>query len=342
MKKTFTTFLMLLLTMCLFAQTQQRILYQVEVRDSKGTLLTNHDVHVRTSVFTDSVTGPAIFVETHNAKTNEKGVATIEIGRGYFVEGSFSQIDWASGPYFIKSEIDPKGGDHYTITNTQELLNTPTVLSAAAEEARDAAEQARIAAEQAQAAATKASEQQTTTNQPQKTIYIGMPWSTFFTVNAACSGIPDWTYGFKIGGMGMLGWYFSAMTNFNFNGAFESFDREVYELTGAQRVAKMSAILGFVVRPCKPLSIHVGAGYSYRALTLETNKGWLSYPKRSYHGVDANFGLMFHIFQAVISAEVVYNTYDFNHSDIDPLGRLEGRVGVGFCLPNKRVVVITD
>ena len=44
--------------------------------------------------------------------------------------GNFEQIDWANGPYFIKSEIDPEGGNNYNVTTTQQLLSVPYALYA--------------------------------------------------------------------------------------------------------------------------------------------------------------------------------------------------------------------
>ena len=164
-----------------------------------------------------------------------------------------------------------------------------------------------------------------------------LPWNTFFTVNTAISPIPQFSYGFKVGQVKVLGWYFSAMTNFHFKGAFNPLEEnKYYVLTGKQRATKFSALAGLVVRPCQPLSIHIGAGFGYRALTLETETGWYNLPKRTYYGVDASLGIMLHFKGVAISAEAVYTTCDFNHSEIKPLSRLEGKLGIGFFLPNKR------
>jgi hypothetical protein len=49
----------------------------------------------------------------------------LEIGGGTALTGNFSTIDWADGPYFIKTEIDPNGGTSYTIQGTTQLLSVP-------------------------------------------------------------------------------------------------------------------------------------------------------------------------------------------------------------------------
>ena len=224
----------------------------------------------------------------------------------------------------------------------------------AAEAAAKQAEQERIAAEkkaeQERVAAEKKAEQDRIAAEKQaqreererkaqhrRDSISALPWNTFFTVNAACSGLPQLSYGFKVGQVKVVGWYFSAMTNFHFKGAFSPLeDNNHYVLTGRQKATKFSALAGLVVRPCQPLSIHIGAGFGYRALTLETETGWYNLPKRTYYGVDAALGIMLHFKGVAISAEAVYTTCDFNHSEVKPLSRLEGKLGIGFFLPNKR------
>jgi hypothetical protein len=60
---------------------------------------------------------------------------TIEIGAGVQLTGTFSDIDWAEGPYFLKTETDPSGGTTYTITGTSQLLSVPYALHAKTAEA---------------------------------------------------------------------------------------------------------------------------------------------------------------------------------------------------------------
>ncbi|GBL34553.1 hypothetical protein EMGBS15_01480 [Filimonas sp.] len=46
------------------------------------------------------------------------------------VSGSFSTINWANGPYFVKTETDPTGGTTYTISGTSQLMSVPYALYA--------------------------------------------------------------------------------------------------------------------------------------------------------------------------------------------------------------------
>ncbi len=167
-----------------------------------------------------------------------------------------------------------------------------------------------------------------------------MPYSTFFTINGAYSPLPQWSYGFKVGGVKNAGWFVSVMSNFNFAGwgnPFTDMDNRYYYLTGESKTIRFSAQAGLVVRTCKPLSLLFGVGYGYRTLTFKTdyswtngfyqhNSGWFSYPERTYNGVDASFGLLFDIKGFVFSAEAV--TTNFR--------TIEARVGVGYCFPHNQ------
>lgn len=165
--------------------------------------------------------------------------------------------------------------------------------------------------------------------------------SVFLTLNAAYTSMPQWSFGFKVGTVRVVGWYFSAMTNFNYKGAFSPFEpNQHYVLSGASKTSYLDAQLGLVVRPCHPLSIHVGAGFGYRSLTFGSDEGWHCYPKRNYYGPTASLGLMFHIKKVVLSAEATGMAYNLNKLN-DTRYALGVKVGVGFCLQYK-IIVIED
>ena len=163
-----------------------------------------------------------------------------------------------------------------------------------------------------------------------------LPPSVFFTLNAAYTSMPQWSVGFKIGTMRVVGWYFSAMTTFHFRGAFSPFQpNQCYYIPGTSRTAYLEGQLGLVVRPLQVLSIHVGAGFGYRSLTFSSDHGWHSFPTRSYYGPTASFGFMFHIKSIVVSAEATGMVYNLNELN-DMRYALGARAGVGFCLPYKK------
>jgi hypothetical protein len=82
------------------------------------------------SILQGSASGTAVYVETQSPTTNANGLISIKIGDGTVQSGDFTNIEWANGPYFIKTETDPAGGTDYTITGTSQLLSVPYALHA--------------------------------------------------------------------------------------------------------------------------------------------------------------------------------------------------------------------
>ncbi len=113
-----------------FAQAPQKISYQAVIRNSSNALVTNTTIGMQISILQGSASGTAVYVETQTPSSNANGLVSIEIGAGNVVSGSFTAINWANGPYFIKTETDPAGGTNYTIIGTSQLLSVPYALHA--------------------------------------------------------------------------------------------------------------------------------------------------------------------------------------------------------------------
>lgn len=114
-----------------FAQAPQRMSYQAVIRNASNALVSNAVIGVRVSILQTTTTGTTVYSETHLTATNINGLATLQIGDGSATTGNFATINWANGPYFIKTETDPNGGTNYTITGTSQLLSVPFALYAA-------------------------------------------------------------------------------------------------------------------------------------------------------------------------------------------------------------------
>ena len=130
MKKITLVLLLLSSFTLLFAQAPQKMSYQSVIRKTDGTLVASTPVSLKISILKGSATGTASYVETQTTTTNNNGLATVEIGGGTPVTGTFAGIDWGSGSHFIKTEIDPAGGTNYTISGTSQLLSVPYALYA--------------------------------------------------------------------------------------------------------------------------------------------------------------------------------------------------------------------
>ncbi|EAZ94963.1 hypothetical protein FBBAL38_11479 [Flavobacteria bacterium BAL38] len=130
MKKLYTILVALLMTATTFAQAPEKMSYQAVIRNSSDALVANQAVGMRISILQTTANGTAVYVETQTPTTNINGLVSIEIGNGTPVTGTFAGIDWATGPYFIKTETDPTGSTTYTITGTSQLMSVPYALYA--------------------------------------------------------------------------------------------------------------------------------------------------------------------------------------------------------------------
>jgi uncharacterized protein (TIGR02145 family) len=128
MKKLFTLLVIIAMTISVFGQSPQKMSYQAVVRNSSGNLVTNTPVGIRIQILQTSEFGAAVYVETHLKTTNVNGLVTLEIGDGTVVLGTFSGINWANGPYYIKVETDITGGTNYSISGVSQILSVPYAL----------------------------------------------------------------------------------------------------------------------------------------------------------------------------------------------------------------------
>ena len=131
MKKLTTLITIMVLSLTsMFAQAPEKFNYQAVVRNASNQLMVNASVGVRVSILQGSASGSAVYVETQTVTTNANGLMTIAIGGGNAQQGTFANIDWASGPYFLKTETDSNGGSNYSVTTTQQLMSVPYALYA--------------------------------------------------------------------------------------------------------------------------------------------------------------------------------------------------------------------
>ncbi len=113
-----------------FAQAPDKISYQAVIRNANEQLVRNSPIGLKISILKQSINGSPVFEEHHNTSTNTNGLATIQIGTGQTISGNIANINWADGPYFIKSEIDFNGGTSYELSGTTEILSVPYALYA--------------------------------------------------------------------------------------------------------------------------------------------------------------------------------------------------------------------
>jgi hypothetical protein len=109
----------------------QAFKYQAVARDKGGQVIANEPVTLRVSIV-DSAAGGGLVVysEIHRTGTNGVGLISISIGRGIHPNGSFANINWATGDKWMQIEMSQKEGGDFMLMGMSELLTVPYALHA--------------------------------------------------------------------------------------------------------------------------------------------------------------------------------------------------------------------
>ena len=126
--KRYLLFLGLSLTFTLQAQAPQGFNYQATVRNSAGDLIVNTNVYFKFNVMQGSQTSLPVFTEIHYVPTDDLGQVNLVIGQGTTTTGTFSELDWSLGSYYLGIELDT--GNGYVAMGTTQLLSVPYALYA--------------------------------------------------------------------------------------------------------------------------------------------------------------------------------------------------------------------
>ena len=121
------TFSLSLLT---FAQNPKTISYQGVARNATGQPIPNQAINIQLSLLATATSTTALYAETHTLTTSGQGLFAVQIGAGTPVTGTYADLDWKAGPKFVKTEIDPTGGNNFTLSTVSPLNAVPFALQA--------------------------------------------------------------------------------------------------------------------------------------------------------------------------------------------------------------------
>jgi hypothetical protein len=124
MKLLLTSIFALFLTV-LHAQVPQRMSYHVLINDNFEGLIKDKNINLKIAIRFASPEGESVFEELHRVTTSSSGIASIAVGSGEAIFGSFGKIDWSKGNYFITSEADINKDNIYSDMAFRELLSVP-------------------------------------------------------------------------------------------------------------------------------------------------------------------------------------------------------------------------
>jgi hypothetical protein len=128
------------------AQVPTRFNHQAVVRDTLGQLMANRTLSLRISL-EQSAGGASVvrYRELHQVTTNANGLFTLEVGGGTVEQGQMDSVNWSAGSVFLRTEVDPAGGQNYVLSSHRELLSVPYALYSAQAQHAQSAENAQNA-----------------------------------------------------------------------------------------------------------------------------------------------------------------------------------------------------
>jgi hypothetical protein len=102
--------------------------YQTIVHNSAGDPVASRIVSFRISILFGNAFDTVVYSEKHRTETDQMGLASLTIGSGTDKTGIFPGIYWGADKYFLKVELDSKGGTDYIDIGTTQILIMPYTL----------------------------------------------------------------------------------------------------------------------------------------------------------------------------------------------------------------------
>lgn len=107
------------------AQAPSAMNYQGVARDASGALLQNTDLSLRLSILRGGADGESVYSETHRVRTDAAGQFSLRLGEGAHPTDDFSMIEWYSEHFWLRVEMDERGGSDYALLGTSQMLSVP-------------------------------------------------------------------------------------------------------------------------------------------------------------------------------------------------------------------------
>jgi hypothetical protein len=124
MKKLYSLIVALLILVTLMGQAPESFKYQAVLRNARGDIKASTASVIGIDILKGSATGIKVYSETHNVTTDSYGLINLEIGNGTSTLGTFSDVNWSAGSYFLKLIVDGN------VMGTAQLLSVPYALYA--------------------------------------------------------------------------------------------------------------------------------------------------------------------------------------------------------------------
>lgn len=132
MKKIMLTCIMAATLIVAHAQVPNKFNYQAYARNSLGQAIPNANIKLRFSLADGSSGGAIVYSETRSVTTSSIGMFSVVIGSAGAISttGNLATVNWGNSSKYLKVEIDPAGGNNFSVLANSELVSVPYALYA--------------------------------------------------------------------------------------------------------------------------------------------------------------------------------------------------------------------
>ncbi len=130
MKKITLSILLIATIASVFSQSPLTFNYQALFRSGDGAPMISQELMIRVSILSDTILNTVEYSELHHTGTDPFGRVNMQIGRGEMLQGSFQNINWGDGEFFVKIEFDEEMSGNFQLAGQSQLLSVPFALYA--------------------------------------------------------------------------------------------------------------------------------------------------------------------------------------------------------------------
>lgn len=105
--------------------------YQAVARDVSGQVLAHRDIALKVSLSSTDSLQVTHYSEIHRVRTDALGLFKVIIGRGQEVAGELEEVPFSKAQIWLNIELDPLGGQNFSLVNRSELLSVPYAIHTA-------------------------------------------------------------------------------------------------------------------------------------------------------------------------------------------------------------------
>jgi len=114
-----------------FSQVPPGFQYQGTARGLDGTPISNQSISIQISINQDAADGTSVYRESHAVTTSDLGHFSLTVGDGLDPIGTFEDISWGTGNYYLAVALDLSGGSDFENIGSNRLLSVPYAMYAA-------------------------------------------------------------------------------------------------------------------------------------------------------------------------------------------------------------------